>query len=413
MKLKLLRFLALSLIITGLALLVISTHRPSQPNSTAIGHQVHILAEGKTFTLVSPQRLPASILAQAGIRLFPGDLVLADGKPIAPDVPLPGRVVRSLQVRRAVQVTLHEGPHSRSFYAAAATLGQALAQAGIILHAADHLTPPAETPLTEPIQATLHLSRPISIQAQGEQIQFRSAALTVGEALAEAGISLQGLDYSQPAPEQPIPVDGRLRVIRVQESVLIEQEPLPFETRLEPAPGVELDTKKVVQAGEYGLTARRVRIRYEDGQEVARTVEDQWLAQEPKDRILGYGTKIVVRSLDTPDGPIEYWRAVSMYATSYSPCRIFRDRCDSYTALGATLQKGIVAMTNDWCRYTCGDRVYVPGYGIGTVADTGGGVPGQYWIDLGYSDSDYVSWHQTVTVYFLTPVPSNLMLVLP
>jgi 3D (Asp-Asp-Asp) domain-containing protein len=182
---------------------------------------------------------------------------------------------------------------------------------------------------------------------------------------------------------------------------------------MEPAPDVELDTREVLQEGEPGLSARRVRIRYEDGEEVARVLESEWLAKEPVARVVGYGTKIVVRTLDTPDGPIEYWRAITMYATSYSPCRIYKDRCDDYTALGATLQKGVVAMTNYWCRFTCGDRVYVPGYGVGTVLDTGGGVPGRYWIDLGYSEKDYVSWHQNVTVYFLAPVPANILWVLP
>lgn len=49
--------------------------------------------------------------------------------------------------------------------------------------------------------------------------------------------------------------------------------------------------------------------------------------------------------------------------------------------------------------------LYVPGYGIATVEDVGGGIPGRYWIDLGFTDYDIVSWHQWVTVYFLTPVP--------
>ena len=100
-----------------------------------------------------------------------------------------------------------------------------------------------------------------------------------------------------------------------------------------------------------------------------------------------------------------------MYATSYSPCRIFEDRCDSYTASGAELKKGIVAVRGYWYRYYGGTQVYVPGYGVGLVADVGGGIPGRFWIDLGYSDSDYVSWHQDVTVYFLTPVPDQIMYI--
>jgi uncharacterized protein YabE (DUF348 family) len=380
--------------------------------------QVSVEADGRTQILLNLERLPANLLAFAGVRLYPGDLVLVDGQPYAPDKPLPPGQSHSLQVRRAREIALKLGSKTLHFEAQAATLGEALTQAGIQLHTADKLSPPASTPLaaspaSEPLQAVLIPSQKLAVHVQEQEISFRSAASSVGEALAEAGLSLQGLDYSEPPAESALPADGQIRVVRVQEKVSIEQEPLAFETKLEPAPDLELDTRKVLQAGEYGLTARRVRVRYEDGQEVSRQVEAEWVAQQPKTRILGYGTKIVVRTLNTPDGPIQYWRAVQMYATSYSPCRIYKDHCDSYTALGKTLQKGIVAMTNYWCRYTCGDQVYVPGYGVGTVADTGGGIPGRYWIDLGYSDNDYVSWHQNVTVYFLAPVPANYMLTLP
>lgn len=253
----------------------------------------------------------------------------------------------------------------------------------------------------------------LTVQIGNRQVEIRSAASSVGLALAEAGLPLQGLDYSQPPAEGPLPANGKIRLVRVKEVVSIEQEPIKFESELQPAPDLELDKRKVVRAGEPGLMAHRVRIRYEDNQVVSRQVEEEWVVKDPLKQILGYGTQIVLRTLDTPSGPIQYWRTVQMYATSYSPCRIYKDRCDSYTALGATLQRGIVAMTNSWCRYTCGDKVFVPGYGVGTVADTGGGIPGRYWIDLGYSDNDYVQWNQMVTVYFLAPVPSNYQVVLP
>jgi len=59
-----------------------------------------------------------------------------------------------------------------------------------------------------------------------------------------------------------------------------------------------------------------------------------------------------------------------------------------------------------WYRVMKGQPVYIPGYGVATIEDVGGGIPGRYWIDLGYTDSDIVSWNRWVTVYFLTPVPS-------
>jgi 3D (Asp-Asp-Asp) domain-containing protein len=72
-----------------------------------------------------------------------------------------------------------------------------------------------------------------------------------------------------------------------------------------------------------------------------------------------------------------------------------------------------VALTRAMYNLFQGARVYIPGYGIASVQDIGAGVPGQYWVDLGYSESDFVNWHQNVTVYFLTPVPANVPLSLP
>jgi 3D (Asp-Asp-Asp) domain-containing protein len=153
------------------------------------------------------------------------------------------------------------------------------------------------------------------------------------------------------------------------------------------------------------LTQHRIRVRYEDGVEVSRVDEGEHVAQSPTDAVVGYGTQIVARTLDTPDGPIEYWRSYTMYATSYA-ARFLSRPPDSpnygRTASGKILTKGLVAIDRQMMPF--GTRMYVPGYGFAEAADTGGGVRGR-WIDLGFDDWNYESWHQAVTVYFLTPVP--------
>jgi 3D (Asp-Asp-Asp) domain-containing protein len=161
----------------------------------------------------------------------------------------------------------------------------------------------------------------------------------------------------------------------------------------------------VVQAGTYGVVAEQVRVRLEDGLEVSRAIEGRWVAQEPADEIIGYGTQIVVRSVATPDGQLEYWRAVQMYATSYSASRAGIPPGHPWfgiTASGKPLTKGLVAIDRSLIPF--GTQMYVPGYGFAEAADTGGGVRGR-WIDLGYDDDNYVPWHQYLTVYFLTPTP--------
>ena len=57
--------------------------------------------------------------------------------------------------------------------------------------------------------------------------------------------------------------------------------------------------------------------------------------------------------------------------------------------------------------------MYVPGYGLGLMADTGGPRSSPYWIDLGYSDEDYVPWSRYIDVYLLAPVPAEVDYLLP
>jgi len=294
----------------------------------------------------------------------------------------------------------------RRFSTNASTLGEALWEQGIIIHPNDQLIPPPDTPITAPLEVSLQKSKLIEIRFSGGSIKTRSTAETVGEILSQAGMPLQGLDYSVPDASAPLLPDSRIRVVHVQESTILETEPLAFDTEIQPADDLELDQQEIIQNGTYGLNARRIRLRLEDGQEVSRQVEEEYIAIEPQPKIVGFGTKIVPHTLDTPAGPIKYWRALNMYAVSYNPT----SAGDSTTATGATLQKGIAAV--DISIIPFGTQMYVPGYGVALAADTGGGVKGRL-IDLGYSDHDYVSWHQWVTVYFLWPPPANIVWVIP
>jgi len=367
---------------------------------------VTLHADGEITSFHTLERSPANLLEDAGLRLFPGDQLLVDGQPSEVDEQLsPGRN-HSLQIRRAQQVSLVMGEELLTFSSTAATLGEALWENGIELNAGDRLEPAAETPLDRSIEAQLKEAQELIIQHAGGRIRSRSAAESVAEALSEAGVSLQGLDYSVPDEQAPLPKDGKIRVIRVREELLLENEPIPYETETQPAPDVEIDNREIVQSGVLGLNTQRLRVRYEDEVEVARSAEGEYISLEPQTEIIGYGTKIVPYTLDTPSGEITYWRALNMYAIAYNPT----SAGDDVTATGLRLEKGIVAIDPTIIPY--GTEMYVPGYGRALAADTGGGIKGRM-IDLGYSDDDYVSWHEWVTVYFLWPPPENVVWVIP
>ncbi len=285
------------------------------------------------------------------------------------------------------------------------TVGVALWEAGYRWYLADAVQPALNQPIVAGLTVTLTRAQPVTLIADGQSLVIRTRQATVGAALAEAGVALVGLDYAVPALDQPLPPDGVIRVVRVREEALVNQEAIPYETVYQAQADWEIDTVQALQAGADGSKERRVRVRYEDGVEVSRIEEGEFVTQAPTPYVIGYGANIVIRTLDTPDGPVEYWRSYTMYATSYAAKFLSRPpESPNYgrTASGKILTKGLVAIDRNLISF--GTQMYVPDYGFAEAADTGGGVKGRF-IDLGFDDWNYESWHQIVTVYFLTPVP--------
>ena len=362
----------------------------------------------------STQRLAGTLLAEAGIRLYPGDRIFWQGLGVLPDKPLPSASVYYLQYQPASPVSVMVDGSQVTFNSAAASLGEALWENGYQFTQVDSLSQSLEAalPLGDPV--SLHHALPLTIQVDGKTVNVSSAAVTVGQALAQSGIALQGLDYSKPAEDQPLSQNGKIKVVRVREQVTLEQKPIPYQTQYQADPKTELDQNSVIDAGQVGIEVTRLRLRYEDGQQTAKTTEAQWIASQPRNRKVGYGTKVVVRSLDTADGAIQYWRAITVYATAYSPCGLGNvAKCYFGTSSGLPVKKGVIAVIYKWYLLMGGQPVYVPGYGKAVIADVGGGIPGKNWIDLGFTDAELEEWHQNVTLYFLTPVPANIPWILP
>jgi len=374
---------------------------------------VWLWADGAQVGFATPERIPANWLARAGLRLYPGDQLLVNGLAVDPLRPVEGGGPYAVQLIRPLTLRVSIDGQPRTLYTRAASLGAALWEAGLAPEPGDRLSLPLSTPLEPGLALEITRARALTVTLGGRQVQLCSAAATVGEALAEHGLAPQGLDVTIPPEDSPLPADGQIRLVRVSETVALAETLLPFQNQFVLSGEVELDQRQVIQAGQMGVVVQRERLRLEDGQEAGRVKEGQWTVTPPRDQVIARGTRAAARTLDTPSGPLEYYRAVTVYATSYSPCNQGYERCSRSTSSGTPLQKGVVAVTLAWYRQLAGSRVYIPGYGIGVIADVGGGIPGTYWIDLGYSEEDYQQWNQTVTIYFLTPIPPNVPLVLP
>jgi len=381
--------------------------------------RIQLIADGKTYSAITAEPDPASLLDRWGLKLDDGDRLLLAGRTLPEGELLPQAAFLSLELRHPVDVSVRDGDDFAEFQSSAPTLGEALAEKGIDIFAADLIEPDLETPLDTTIIVTIIRAQPVLVVMGGSEFEVRTAVATVGEALADAGISLQGLDRSQPDEGQPIPTDRLIRVIRVNETLLLEQQTIPHKTEWQEDLQAELDTISVVQAGQDGVSASRIRVRYEDGQEVSRMEEGERVLVEAKDQINGYGAQLVLKTAVVDGVTIEYYRAVTVFTTWYSPCNSGTDGCLNGTSSGMPVQKGTIATYLNWYRALKGTTVYVPGYGNAAFGDVGSWPTGEPWIDLAFSEAEVAAssgapWvNQYVTIYFTTPVPSYVPLIWP
>jgi len=390
---------------------------------------VTVEADGRTRTVRTQQSSPEALLADLGIRLQPGDRLLVNGR----EVPhggqgqgvrddghagllslLPAPATMRIAVLRAVPLRVDDNGAQITVQTTAATIGEALRAASISLYLGDRVEPPLNGRVSAGLRVQIRRSVPVAVQVDGRVVRTRTFRATVGDVLGEVGIALVGLDYAVPPPETLLVPDLAVRVVRVWEEEITEQEPIPFRATWQPAPDLEIDHTGVVQPGQPGVLQRRIRVRKEDGQEVART-SYEWVAKAPVTHINGYGTQIVPRILDTPDGPVEYWRVLRVLATSYTESTAGKSPGHpeyGITYTGLPMRKGIIAVDPRIINLLT--WIYIPGYGKGYAADTGGWIK-NYHIDLGYDDDNFVSWYSWVDIYLLTPPPdpSRIRYVLP
>lgn len=365
---------------------------------------VLVVEDGTGRLIHTAAQRAGDVLDAVGVQVGPADYVEVDGEPVRPSslALWPGAPER-IDVRHTRALTVVDGDSVQNFDSTAPTVGEALFEAGIPLFVSDTVEPPLHAALPEAALITIRRAVPVTITADGETVSTRAPTGTVADVLAFAGLTLMGQDYTVPAEGSAATAGMSIRVVRVTETLVSETSTVPFETIYQADDSRPLDTQALAQDGREGIERTVTRVRLEDGVEVSRTVDGTSLVTPPQNRIIAYGTDVVLQTLETPDGPQVYWRVLRLYATSYHPAALGGD---NITATGRVLQRGIVGADTDLLPF--GTQVYVPGYGVGLVADTGAERHDPYWIDLGYSDEDWRSWSSPVDVYLLAPPPNQI-----
>ncbi len=245
---------------------------------------VRLTVDGEPRTLHTFADDVAELLAEEGVQVGAHDVI----------APAPGTELSSgdeIAVRHGRPVLLTLDGHRRQVWTTADTVEGALRQLGVRAEGA-YLSTSRSRPIGRGgLALDVRTERVVTVMADGRARTVRTNAATVREAVEEAGVTLRGEDTTS-VPPGSFPRDGQtVTVLRIKGERKVHEEAVPFpERRVEDA-SLYRGTEVVQQAGEPGLRRTTYTVRTVNGvRQKPRRIATE-LVREPRPRIVRVGTR--------------------------------------------------------------------------------------------------------------------------
>ncbi|NLC76855.1 MAG: DUF348 domain-containing protein [Clostridia bacterium] len=287
-------------------------------------------------------------------------------------------------------VQLVDGGELKKVTSFAQTVGQLLADEGVILGAHDQVEPSLDTPLKKGMQITVSRAFSVTVQVDGQILEVHTLPVTVREVLHKAMVSLGPEDQVTPDLEEQVQPGQEVIVTRVTTEEVVEEEEIPYQVVRHQDPTLERGQTKVVQKGQNGLTHNTYRVTYINGEEVSRELVSKQVVKPPVNEEIQVGVLQVVSR-----GGVDkrFREAKTVIATAYAPT-------GNRTYTGTWPKRGTIAV--DPKVIPLGTELYVEGYGAGKAEDIGSAIKGNRIDVFVDTEEEAVKWgRRKVKVYIL------------
>ncbi|MFD3946252.1 ubiquitin-like domain-containing protein [Streptomyces sp. NPDC058579] len=235
------------------------------------------------------------LLADEGLAVGSHDIV----------APAPGADLASgdeVVVRYGRPVALTLDGQRRQVWTTARTVDGALRQLGVRAEGA-YLSVSRSAPISRRgLALDVRTERTVTLLADGRERTLRTNAATVGEAVEEAGITLSGQDTTS-VPPGSFPRDGQtITVMRITGTQEIREESIPYAVERTRDPGLFAGTEVVERQGVQGVRRVTYSLRTVNGvrQKPRKTGEE--IVREPVTQKVKVGTRPLPTSVAGADG---------------------------------------------------------------------------------------------------------------
>ncbi|WP_395577205.1 ubiquitin-like domain-containing protein [Streptomyces sp. BK79] len=263
---------------------------------------VELTVDGTPRTLHTFADDVTELLAREGVQVGAHDVVVP-----APGTPLTSGEEVTVRYGRPVLLTL-DG-HRRQVWTTAGTVEGALRELGVRTEGAYLSTEGSRRIGREGLALNVRTERVVTVMADGRARTIRTNAATVREAVEEAGVTLRGQDTTS-VPATGFPRDGQtVGVLRITTSQEVHEDPVPFAVRRTDDPALHRGTEVVEQAGQPGLRRTTYALRTVNGVRQKPRLLHTELVRAPRPRIVRVGTRPRPASVQGADDL--NWRALA------------------------------------------------------------------------------------------------------
>lgn len=207
----------------------------------------------------------------------------------APGVPLATGDEVAVHYGRPVRLTL-DGQR-RQMWTTARTVEGALRELGVRSEGAYVSTDRSRPIGRAGLALDVRTERTVTVMADGRARRVRTNAATVREAVDQAGVTLEGQDTTS-VPQESFPRDGQtITVLRIKGRKEILEEPIPFDEERRDDPELFVGTEVVEAAGEPGVRRVTYSLRTVNGvkQKPRRLASE--MVRPPRTQVIKVGTK--------------------------------------------------------------------------------------------------------------------------
>ncbi|MFD5075852.1 ubiquitin-like domain-containing protein [Streptomyces sp. NPDC058371] len=245
---------------------------------------IELSVDGAPRTLHTFADDVTELLADEGVEVGAHDIVAP-----APGTPLASGDEVAVRYGRPMHLTL-DG-HRRKVWTTAHTVDGALRQLGVRAEGAYVSTSRSQPIGRAGLALDVRTERTVTILADGRTRTIRTNAASVREAVEEAGITLRGQDTTSVAPGS-FPRDGQtVTVMRVTGTKEVREEPIPFEVERTRDPSLFRGTEVVERAGQPGARRVTYALRTVNGvRQKPRRLKSE-VVREPRTQVVKVGTK--------------------------------------------------------------------------------------------------------------------------